>query len=71
MEKMLDEKEREGVTSKNADLNFRIREGIKELKELLARLQDELKRLTKKKVPLMLIVLERHGSCFVEEKKNC
>ena len=34
-EKFQDQKEREGLTTKNADIAYRIREGTKELKDLL------------------------------------
>lgn len=32
MEKWQDQKEREGLTTKNADIAYKIREGVKELK---------------------------------------
>lgn len=38
IEKLQDQKEREGLTTKNADIAYRIREGTKELKDLLEKL---------------------------------
>lgn len=49
IEKWQDIKEKEGVTTKTADVAYKIREGVPELKELLRKLQNEYDRLEKKR----------------------
>lgn len=51
VEKCQDVREKEGYTTTNANIGFQIREGLAAMRELLAKLKEEHRRLTKKKVP--------------------
>jgi hypothetical protein len=50
VDKYQDIREREGVTAANAHVGQGVRDGIVEMRELLGKLQEEERRLIKKKV---------------------
>jgi hypothetical protein len=52
VDKFQDVREREGITTANAHIGQGIRDGIQEMRELLGKLQEEERRLIKKKVGL-------------------
>lgn len=48
--KAQDRREKEGITTANAELGYTIRDGIDSMRELVGKMREEYRRISKKKV---------------------